>query len=253
MSDKDSSHKSSSNSMTLEKKLKIPQHIAIIMDGNGRWSKKVGVSKINGYKKGIENAEKIIKAAKNIGVKFLTIYAFSTENWQRSQYEVNGFMQLLHNYLYGEVEHIIQEDVRVIFIGDHSKISLSTRQLMKNIEVQSKNNNFYLIVALSYGGRQQIWQASVQLCKYVIENNIQIENIDKLSIKVLDGFINPYGIPDPDLFIRTGGDCRVSNFLLWQLAYSELYFTSKLWPEFNEEDLNLAVAEYSTRERRYGK
>ena len=124
---------------------------------------------------------------------------------------------------------------------------------MRDIEEKSKDNSFYLIVALSYGGRQQIWHASIELSKYVIDNQLSVKDLDKLSIKVLDGFINPYRIPDPDLFIRTGGDCRVSNFLLWQLAYSELYFADKLWPEFDDADLSLAIQEYSRRDRRYGK
>ena len=236
-----------------DKKSAIPRHIAIIMDGNGRWAKKNGVSKIDAYKKGIDTAENIVRAAKSRGVEFLTVYAFSMENWQRSEDEVSSFMELLHTYLYQEVENIINEDVKVIFIGDHSKIPESTLKLMRDIEEKSKDNSFYLIVALSYGGRQQIWHASIELSKYFIDNQLSVKDLDKLSIKVLDGFINPYRIPDPDLFIRTGGDCRVSNFLLWQLAYSELYFADKLWPEFDDADLSLAIQEYSRRDRRYGK
>lgn len=223
------------------------------MDGNGRWAKVHNVPKIEAYKKGIGTAENIVKAAKELGVEFLTVYAFSTENWQRSEEEVSSFMELFHMYLDQEVNNIVDENVRIIFIGDHSKISTLTLKLMKEIEEKSKNNSFCLIIALSYGGRQQIWCAALELSKYVIENHLSVNDLDKLSIKILDSFINPYVIPDPDLFIRTGGDYRISNFLLWQIAYSELYFTNKLWPDFDNKDLSIAVQEYTKRDRRYGK
>ena len=228
----------------------VPQHIAIIMDGNRRWAKKKGLPKILGHRQGIKTVQNIVKYSQSIGVKYLTLYAFSLENWQRSKAEVDSLMTIFREYLDHDVEKLIKNDIRVIFIGRHDKLEENMKEKMKNIEQQSSANNFHFIIALSYGSRDEILSSTIKFSRLYDEK--KYDSIEK-TIGLFSSIINPYNIPDPDLLIRTGGEQRLSNFLLWQLAYTELFFISKLWPDFDENDLMNAIKDFNKRERRYGK
>ena len=228
----------------------VPQHVAIIMDGNRRWAKKKGLPKILGHRQGIKTVQNIVKYSQSIGVKYLTLYAFSLENWQRSKAEVDSLMAIFREYLEHDVEKLIKNDIRVIFIGRHDKLEENMKEKMKNIEQQSSGNNFHFIIALSYGSRDEILSSTIKFSRLYDEK--KYDNIEK-TMELFSSIINPYNIPDPDLLIRTGGEQRLSNFLLWQLAYTELFFISKLWPDFDENDLMNAIKDFNKRERRYGK
>ncbi|MEI6729835.1 MAG: isoprenyl transferase [Pseudomonadota bacterium] len=229
----------------------IPAHIAIIMDGNGRWAKKRGLPRIAGHKKGTEILHEIMQTCQDLGVSYLTIYAFSAENWQRPASEVGALMDLLQLYIKHEIGNLHKKGVRLKIIGDLSKVEPAiAKQIAKAEELTKDNRKFFLNVALSYGARQEISHAARSIVEKVIDGEIDIENIDE---NLLGAMLYTKEIPDPDLLIRTGGEQRLSNFLLWQAAYSELYFTDVLWPDFTGEHLKAAVAEYSQRERRYGK
>ena len=228
----------------------IPRHIAIIMDGNRRWAKKRGLPKILGHKQGIKTIQNIVKYSQNIGVKYLTFYAFSLENWQRPKVEVDGLMQIFREYLNNDIKSLIENNTRVIFIGQHDKLEADIRKAMKDVEEASSTNNFYLIIALSYGSTDEILSAAVKFSKLYDEE--KHNNTEKIR-NLFGTIINPHNIPNPDLLIRTAGEQRLSNFLLWQLAYTELFFTSKLWPDFNKNDLMDAIEDFNKRERRYGK
>lgn len=232
-------------------KIKIPKHIAIIMDGNARWAKENNLSLSKGHKEGSQNLQNIVEAAIEYGVKYLTVYAFSSENWQRPKKEVNYLMNLLEEYLDKETKPLIEKDVKIILSGDRQKISDKINRKIENIENITQNNkSLTLNVAFSYGSRQEIISATKNIALALSEQKIKIDDIDENLISQ-----NLYcpNIPDPDLLIRTAGDLRVSNFLLWQIAYSELYFTNKFWPEFSKTDLLAAITEFNKRERRYGK
>ena len=228
----------------------IPKHIAIIMDGNRRWAKKRGLPKILGHKQGIKTIQNIVKYSQSIGVKYLTFYAFSLENWQRPKVEVDGLMQIFREYLNNDIKSLIENNTRVIFIGQHDKLEADIRKAMKDVEEASSTNNFYLIIALSYGSTDEILSAAVKFSKLYDEE--KHNNTEKIR-NLFGTIINPHNIPNPDLLIRTAGEQRLSNFLLWQLAYTELFFTSKLWPDFNKNDLMDAIEDFNKRERRYGK
>lgn len=227
--------------------LKIPQHIAIIMDGNARWAKQKNLPLRIGHKTGAENLRKITEHCIDFGVKFLTVYAFSSENWHRPQNEVNYLMKLLEEYLEKETKPLIEKDVRIVISGNLEKLTESTRKKINNIENFTKNNQaFTLNVAFSYGARQEL----IDAVKKIIEQKILAEKIDE---KIISQNLYQPEIPDPDLLIRTAGDLRVSNFLLWQIAYCELYFTEKYWPDFNKKNLLAAIQSFNKRERKYGK
>ncbi len=225
----------------------VPNHIAIIMDGNGKWAKSRFLPKNMGHRKGVEAAEKIIKACQKLRVKYLTLYAFSSENWHREKEEVNYLMELLKDYLNNNIPKLIEQGIKVKFIGERDKLSQEIRDLMANAEEKSNDNDFTLVVAISYGGRDEIRQAALNFAKAILteKSNLNKEDFDK--------YLYTYGIPDPDLLIRTGGEIRISNFLLWQLSYSELYFTDRLWPEFTEKDLIEAIDDYQKRVRKFGR
>ena len=229
------------------------KHIAIIMDGNGRWAKQRLLPKIIGHKNGVKSVEKIIESAQKLGIQYLTLYAFSSENWSRPQDEVNDLMSLFKHYLTTKAHKIIENGIRIIFIGNRSKISIDIVLLMEEIEEASKINQFTLIIAFSYGGRDEIREAALHMSHFLISQKHNQNDIKNIEPNFFDQFINIHNIPDPDLLIRTGGDFRISNFLLWQLAYTELYFTNKLWPDFGHDDLLSAIYEFNSRERRYGK
>ena len=227
------------------------QHIAFIMDGNRRWAKQRGLPVAQGHKKGADTLVEIAKAAKEAGIKYMTVYAFSTENWQRSESEVTHLMDLLRQYLDGGFKELQENDARICFIGERYMLAQDIVEKMAKIERETANNkSVTLCVALSYGGRQEIVAAAKQLAAKAQKGEIAPEDID---CDMFGQYLYTAGIPDPDLMIRTGGEMRVSNYLPWQLSYSEFYFSDTLWPDFKKEELMQIINEYSKRERRYGK
>lgn len=227
--------------------LKIPQHIAIIMDGNARWAKQKNLPIKIGHKAGSENVRKISENCIELGVKFLTIYAFSSENWDRPQEEVNYLMNLLEEYLEKETKPLIEQGVKILISGNLQKLADSTKKKIIEIEEITKDNkSLTLNVAFSYGSRQEL----VDAVKKITEQKIPAKEINEELIS--KNLYHPE-IPDPDLLIRTAGDLRVSNFLLWQIAYSELYFTETYWPDFDKKNLLTAIQSFNKRERKYGK
>ncbi|WHA05569.1 polyprenyl diphosphate synthase [Candidatus Bandiella numerosa] len=227
----------------------LPQHIAIIMDGNGRWAREKNLPKIIGYQRGIESAQKIIEYSKDLGIKYLTLYAFSLENWQRPKNQVAKLMNMFRDYLKNDIEKLIKKDIRIIFIGDRLKLDEDIRDSMKQVEDKSLQNSFCVIIAMSYGARNEITSAILKLGEQYGNESLNQNNIEEL----FESAINPHGIPNPDLLIRTSGEKRLSNFLLWQIAYTELYFTNKYWPDFAKQDLLDAIEDFNKRERKYGK
>lgn len=231
--------------MSQDFNIKIPNHIAIIMDGNGRWASKLMLPKKAGHKKGAQVAKQVVKDCKKAGVKYLTLYTFSSENWNRSADEVEDLMDLLREYLSSSAKDLIKEDVRIRFIGRRHELATDLQEMMAKVEEESKNNSFTLVLAISYGSRNEIRDAAMAFAEYTKQHpSCKLEDFDQ--------FLDTDGIPDPDLFIRTSGELRISNYLLWQLAYTELYFTETLWPDFTEIELIKAIEEYSMRDRRYG-
>jgi len=228
-----------------------PKHIAIIMDGNGRWAKKRGLPKIIGHQQGVESVKNIVKSSIKFGVKYLTLYAFSTENWHRPKKEVKAIFGLLENFLDNQMRLFEKNNVKLSFIGERDKIWPKLREKMSHFENQTKNNDaLSLNIALNYGGREEILSAVRNLVDMAKDGNMDSARIDE---KFFSTYLYTKNIPDPDLLIRTSGEMRVSNFLLWQISYSEIYVTEKLWPDFREKDLELAIESYRKRERRYGK
>ncbi len=231
--------------------LKLPQHIAIIMDGNGRWAQLRHYPRTFGHIKGTRVAKKIITACSRRGIKNLTLYAFSTENWFRPQLEVDLLMKILRRYLKRETDNLVKENIRFSIIGDLSRIPSDVAATIgRSIEATSECTGLHLVFALSYGSRQEITDTVRTLAKKVEAGEIRADDIDQ---EVLTNHLSTYPTPDPDLIIRTSGEQRLSNFLLWQAAYSEFYFTDVLWPNFSEANLEEALLVYSNRQRRFGK
>ena len=233
-----------------ENNLNIPKHVAIILDGNGRWAKKKMMPRNYGHSQGSKVVEQICEDAYNIGIKYLTVYAFSTENWSRPKDEVNALMKILNSYLDTSVKTSKKNNMRVKIIGDKSGLSDEIQEKIKKLEEASKDNtglNFQ--VAINYGGRDEIIRAVKALSLDVIGNRIAVDNIDD---EFFSQYLDTGGVPDPDLLIRTSGEQRLSNFLLWQQAYTEFYFTDVLWPDFNKKELLKAVEYYSGRKRKFG-
>jgi len=227
-----------------------PAHVAIIMDGNGRWAKARGLPRIAGHRRGAESVRRAITAAAELGISYLTLFGFSSENWKRPSDEVNDLMGLLRHYLRGEIAELHQQGVRMKVIGDRARLAPDIVTMIDNAETLTQDNKrLTLIVALSYGGRDDIVQASRKLAEEVAAGRIQAKDIDETR---LSASLFTAGIPDPDLLIRTSGEQRISNFLLWQLAYTELVFIDTLWPDFGRADLEKAISDYHGRERRYG-
>ncbi|HEX3972552.1 MAG TPA: isoprenyl transferase [Stellaceae bacterium] len=227
-----------------------PVHVAIIMDGNGRWAKSRGLPRIAGHRRGAESVRRAVTASAELGISYLTLFGFSSENWKRPTDEVNDLMGLLRHYLRGEIAELHQQGVRMLVIGDRARLAPDIVTLIDNAEKLTQGNKrLTLIVALSYGGRDDIVQASRKLAEDVAAGRIQPKDIDETR---LSSSLFTAGIPDPDLLIRTSGEQRISNFLLWQLAYTELVFTDTLWPDFGRADLEKAISDYHGRERRYG-
>ena len=230
--------------------LKIPKHIAIIMDGNGRWAKSRGLPRIAGHREGAKSIRKIVKKSSRIGVKYLTLYSFSIENWKRSDSEISGLMGLLRRYLKSEIVELHGNNVRFKVIGVRDNLDNDIVRLIEDAEnMTERNTGLTLILALSYGGRQEIVAAVRNIAKSAELGLIKSAAVDA---DVFAAYLDTAGIPDPDLLIRTSGEQRISNFLLWQLAYAELYFTNKFWPEFNEDDLIMAIENFQNRDRRFG-
>ena len=232
-------------------KQKVPEHVAIIMDGNGRWATKKGLPRTYGHKRGVDVLKKIIKASKKLGCKVLTVYAFSTENWTRPTKEVDFLLNLFSEVLKNEIEEIHEESTKIKFIGDLTPFPKNLKEIISSSESLTKNNNKFLFnVCVNYGGRQEIVKAAKKLALKSSTGEIKPSEINEelFNSELLTG-----GIKDPELLIRTSGEKRISNFLLWQLAYAELYFTKTNWPDFNKRNFYNAIFEYQKRERRFGK
>ena len=225
--------------------LKIPRHIAIIMDGNGRWARQRGMPRIMGHYRGAEVAEEVVKFCANLGVEYLTLFAFSTENWRRPREEVELLFELLRDYLTRKKEELIREGVRLRFIGRRDRIAKDLKNLMEKLEEEtSKDYRITVILAIDYGGRDDIIRAVRKAVRHGLED-LNEESFSRL--------LDLGEIPDPDLMIRTAGERRISNFLLWNLAYTELYFTEVCWPDFTTEELMRAVEDFSRRKRKFGR
>lgn len=230
--------------------MQIPRHLAIIMDGNGRWAERRGLPRIAGHSRGVETVRSVIEECRQQGVKYLTLYAFSSENWGRPQPEVDALMGLLGRYLGSELPRMLSEGVRFKVIGDISRLPDDVVSILqKTVGKTATNSGLVLTLALSYGSRDEILRAVRTLAQSVLDRGTEVSGIGEKEFSMA---LDTYDLPDPDLLIRTSGEMRVSNFLLWQLAYTELYFTDTLWPDFDVSELRMALEEYGRRQRRYG-
>ncbi len=228
----------------------VPEHIAVIMDGNGRWAKQQGHERLYGHNFGVESVREVLKGAMELKVKYLTLYAFSTENWNRPKEEVEGLMDLLVRTIGGEIDELNEKGIRLMTIGDMNGLPDSCQvELKRAMELTAHNQDTTLILALNYSARWEIMAATKRLAEEIQNGTLTADQIDD---KKFSNSLTTVGIPDPELLIRTSGEHRVSNFLLWQIAYAEFYFTDVLWPDFKKEDLFKAVIDYQSRERRFG-
>ena len=236
----------------MEKDIKIPQHVAIILDGNGRWAKAKGMPRNYGHAQGAKTVETICREAWNMGIKYLTVYAFSTENWKRSETEVSAIMALLKKYLLEAVDTMERDHIRLHFFGDMTPIAPELRALAHETDEITEHlskDDFQANVCLNYGGRDEILRAVRRFAAECAEGKRKPEDLDETLFST---YLDSAGIPDPELIIRPSGEQRLSNFLLWQCAYSEFYYTDTLWPDFDEEELDKAIAAYQSRDRRFG-
>ncbi len=230
---------------------RVPKHVAIIMDGNGRWAKGKGMSRIFGHKSALTAVRESIETAAKIGVEAITLYAFSTENWKRPKLEVDALMSLLINSLKKELKTFLKNDVKVNAIGNIDTLPSNAQKTLSEVKELTKNNKrITLTLALSYGAREEIVNAIKNISKKVVNNDLNLQEINENTI---NNHLYTFNLPDVDLMIRTSGEKRISNFLLWQMAYAELYFTNVLWPDFRQEHFYDAIIEYQNRERRFGK
>lgn len=230
--------------------MKIPQHVAIILDGNGRWAKSKGMPRNYGHAQGSKNVEKICEEAWRMGIKYLTVYAFSTENWNRPKDEVDALMKLLRNYMKTCLKTAEKNDMKIRVIGDKTRLDDDIRTRIDELEAATVNNsglNFQ--IAINYGSRDEILRAVRKLSQDCKDGKVEVDAIDE---KVFESYLDTHDIPDPDLMIRTSGELRLSNYLLWQLAYTEFYFTDVPWPDFSKEELEKAIVQYNARDRRFG-
>ena len=229
---------------------KLPGHIAIIMDGNGRWAQKHAMGRIAGHKKGAESVRLTVRACRGIGIKVLTLYAFSTENWLRPSGEVKALMRLLEEYLRSEIQEMLENGIRLTTIGDTEALKKPMKTILREtIAKTAHNHDMILNLALNYGGRDEIVGAVQDLLNDIRRGTLADQEVTK---DLFSRYLDTAGLPDPDLLIRTSGEYRISNFLLWQSAYTEFYYTDVLWPDFNRDELFLAITEYQRRERRFG-
>jgi len=228
----------------------LPRHVAIIMDGNGRWARERGLPHIEGHRRGAESVREIVRISGELGIDYLTLYAFSTENWNRPRAEVSALMRLLEFYLKQEIKELNKNNVRLAAIGRIRELPASAqKQLAKSIDALKRNTGLTLVLALSYGGRAEIVDAIRSIAREVKAERVGVEDIDE---KIISQHLYTRAIPDPDLLIRTSGELRVSNFLLWQISYAELWVTPRCWPEFDAATLREALRDYAGRERRFG-
>ena len=231
--------------------MNVPQHIAIILDGNGRWAKAKGMPRNYGHAQGSKNVEKICEEAWRMGIKYLTVYAFSTENWSRPENEVAALMKLLRNYMKTCLKTAAKNDTNLRVIGDIEPLDDDIKSRIRELEAATTDNGgLNFTIALNYGSRDELTRAAQKMAKDCAEGKIKAEEIDE---SVFETYLDTHGIPDPDMMIRTSGEQRLSNYLLWQLAYSEFYFTDVPWPDFTKEELVKAIEEYNHRHRRFGK
>jgi undecaprenyl diphosphate synthase len=222
----------------------LPRHVAIIMDGNGRWAQKRNKSRLEGHKAGAKSVKEIVETAKELGIKFLTLYSFSKENWGRPKKEVNGLMKLLYNYLGSQVKNLMKHNIKLNAIGDLDDLPLYVRKRLREVMEKTRNNDgMVLTLALSYSGRNEILRAV---------NKVLKEGKKEITEEEFRKYLDTAGIPDPDLLIRTGGEMRISNFLLYQIAYTEFYITRTFWPDFRKREFYKAIIDYQKRERRFG-
>ncbi len=229
----------------------IPHHIAIIMDGNGRWAQRKGLARVIGHKVGVESVQKIVKASRELGVKVLTLYAFSAENWQRPALEVKTLMGMLKSYLKQELNNLTKNNIQLRAIGEVEKLPAEVQAVLADtIKSTAANNGMVLNLALSYGSRQEITRAVKSIAEKCLNGELQSAAINE---DIINDFLYTSGLPDPDMIIRTGGESRLSNFLLWQASYAEIYITETAWPNFRRHHLISAIADYQKRQRRFGK
>ena len=240
--------------MSLRRKIdtrRLPVHVAIIMDGNGRWARQRGKERIFGHQQGVNAVREVIECAAELGLKYLTLYTFSTENWNRPDEEISALMSIMVQSLNNETDTLIKNNIRLKAIGDVNRLAEDVRaRLFETIELTSSADGLTLIVALSYSSRWEIVEAARKMAADVSGGMLELSSIGENDF---EKYLSTYGIPDPELMIRTSGELRISNFLLWQLAYAELYFTELLWPDFGEEEFYKAVIDFQKRERRFGK
>lgn len=234
----------------MEENLTIPNHVALILDGNGRWAKKRGLPRQMGHKKGCETVEQIVEDAARLGIRYLTVYGFSTENWKRPEEEVGALMQLFRYYTKRLLKIAVESNIRVRMIGERSRFAPDIVEGINTLEEKTKDNTgLTFVIAVNYGGRDEITRAVKRVMRDCREGKISESDMTE---QVFASYLDTAGIPDPDLLIRTSGELRLSNYLLWQLAYSEIYVTDCLWPDFNKEELLEAIRQYNKRERRFG-
>lgn len=230
--------------------LKIPNHVAVILDGNGRWAKSKGLPRKMGHVQGGKNVEDMLYVCDDLGIKYFTVYAFSTENWKRSEDEVGALMMLLRSYLSSGFKKAAKNNVRIRIIGDKTRLAPDIQDTIKELEEESKDNTgLQFQIAINYGSRDEIVRMMRNTAKKIANNELSYEDIDE---QYVSNNLDTMGIPDPDLLIRTSGEMRLSNFLLWQLAYSEFYFADCHWPDFNKDELIKAIESYTKRDRRFG-
>lgn len=229
---------------------RIPAHIAIIMDGNGRWAKQRKLPRTMGHRAGMKNIKMMVEESSNLGVKYLTLYAFSTENWKRTKEEVGALMDLVVEFINKEFEELHRNNVKLNSIGDISKLPEKSKTAVEDAMYKTRNNTgLTLNIALNYGGRDEIVKGVKEIAKEVLEGKLQIDNIDD---KIISDHLYTSGMPDPDIIIRPSGELRLSNYLLWQSAYSEFWFSNINWPDFTKEDLRRAISDFQKRDRRFG-
>jgi undecaprenyl diphosphate synthase len=239
--------------LTIEelKKNAVPQHVAVIMDGNGRWASKRGLPRLAGHKEGVKPLKRIVRLCSKLGIKYLTAYSFSNENWKRPKTEVSGLMKLFFETVASELEDLNKNGVKIVLIGNRKLIPLKVLKRFEEAEAATiNNNNVVLNIAFSYGSRQEILEAVKKVCSDLTSQKIQIDEVNE---NYFSNLLLTRDCPDPDLLIRTSGELRISNFLLWQIAYSELYFTKTLWPDFSDAEFLKAIGDYQYRNRRFGK
>ena len=229
---------------------KLPRHVAVIMDGNGRWARRHGFSRVLGHQKGVETVREIVKFAREMGIPWLTLYAFSEENWKRSRIEIHSLMNLLKRFLKSERKEMMEKGIRLQAIGRVHKLPADIRRILSDtIRETASNTGMTLTLALSYGGRQEITDAVAKLVRRAARGEITEADVTE---RLISGVLYAEGMPDPDLLIRTSGEYRVSNFLLWQIAYTEFFVTPTLWPDFNADEFTAAILDFQARERRFG-